>query len=68
MTERADLLDGRVMLYRGDCREILPMNDAAREFTECIAALRALWLAERRDGETVADWLTRTGRRKGVLA
>ena len=44
------------------------MSDPAREFTECIAALRALWLAERCDGETVADWLTRTGRRKGVLA
>ena len=24
MTERVDLLDGRVTLYRGDCREILP--------------------------------------------
>jgi len=24
MTDRVDLLDGRVMLYRGDCREILP--------------------------------------------
>lgn len=44
------------------------MTDPAREFTECIAALRALWLAERREGETVSDWLTRTGRRKGVLA
>lgn len=44
------------------------MTDPSREFTECIAALRALWLAERRDGETVSDWLIRTGRRKGVLA
>ena len=44
------------------------MGDPAREFTECIAALRALWLAERSDGETVSDWLIRTGRRKGVLA
>lgn len=44
------------------------MSDPAREFTECIAALRALWLSERREGETVSDWLTRTGRRKGVLA
>jgi sulfite reductase beta subunit-like hemoprotein len=44
------------------------MTDPAREYYACVEALRALWLAERRDGETVADWLTRTGRRKGVLA
>jgi hypothetical protein len=42
--------------------------DGAREFTEAIAALRALWLAERLDNETVSEWLRRTGRDKGVLA
>lgn len=44
------------------------MSDPAREYYECIAMLRRLWLAERRADETVADWLARTGRRKGVLA
>ena len=27
-----------------------------------------MWLTERRDGESVTEWLIRTGRRKGVLA
>jgi hypothetical protein len=44
------------------------MTDPAREYYDAIAMLRRIWLAERHDGETVADWLTRTGRRKGVLA
>jgi sulfite reductase beta subunit-like hemoprotein len=42
--------------------------DGAREFAEAIAALRALWLSERHDNETVSQWLHRTGRDKGVLA
>jgi hypothetical protein len=43
-------------------------TDGAREFTEAIAALRALWLSERLENETVRAWLRRTGRDKGVLA
>jgi hypothetical protein len=43
-------------------------TDGAREFTDAIAALRAQWLAERIDNETVREWLRRTGRDKGVLA
>ena len=39
-----------------------------REYRETIEAMRRLWLAERRDGESVAQWLERTGRRKGMLA
>lgn len=42
--------------------------DPAREYYEAIAALRCLWLAERHDGETAAEWLTRTGRRRGIFA
>lgn len=42
--------------------------DGAREYAEAIAALRRLWLVERRDGETVREWLARTGRLRGVLA
>lgn len=44
------------------------MSDGAKEYADAVEALRRLWLAERRDGETVAEWLVRTGRRKGVLA
>jgi sulfite reductase beta subunit-like hemoprotein len=43
-------------------------TDGAREFTEAIAALRAQWLSERRDNETVSQWLHRTGRARGYLA
>lgn len=42
--------------------------NGAREYDEAINELRRLWLAERRDGESVAQWLERTGRRRGVLA
>ena len=42
--------------------------DGAAEYEAAVAALRALWLTERRPDETVAAWLVRTGRRKGVLA
>jgi hypothetical protein len=42
--------------------------DGAREFSETIAALRALWLSERHENETVRQWLVRTGRNRGVLA
>lgn len=45
-----------------------PACDGAREYAETIAALRRLWLAERRDGETARAWLARTGRDKGVPA
>lgn len=41
--------------------------DPSREYYEAIAMLRRLWLAERLPGESAADWLLRTGRRKGVL-
>ena len=41
--------------------------DGAAEYAAAIAALRALWLTERRPDETVAAWLVRTGRRKGGL-
>ena len=44
------------------------MTDPAREYYACVEALRALWLTDRRDGESVTEWLIRTGRRKGVLA
>jgi len=44
------------------------VSDGAAEYAAAVAALRALWQAERRPDETVADWLVRTGRRKGVLA
>jgi hypothetical protein len=41
------------------------MSDGAREYAEAIAAMRRIWLAERHDGETVAEWLRRTGRNRG---
>jgi sulfite reductase beta subunit-like hemoprotein len=40
----------------------------ANEYTATIEALRQMWLAERLPGESVAQWLERTGRRRGVLA
>ena len=40
----------------------------AREYDEAINELRQMWLAERLPGESVAQWLERTGRRRGVLA
>jgi hypothetical protein len=43
-------------------------SDGAREFSEAIAALRAIWLSERRANETVGQWLHRTGRARGYLA
>lgn len=42
--------------------------DGAAEYDEAIRMLRRYWLAERLPGESVADWLVRTGRRKGMLA
>lgn len=44
------------------------MTDTAREYSTAIEILRRMWLVEREAGESVAEWLARTGRRKGVLA
>lgn len=45
-----------------------PASNGAAEYIATIEALRRVWMAERLAGESVADWLQRTGRRKGILA
>lgn len=39
---------------------------SAAEYDEGIAALREEWKAEAFPGETVAEWIARTGRRFGA--